>query len=228
MGFPALRRSGLRHSLAGSPIGPAESSSFSYGRLLLLPLLPTPPRGDAVTVRYRPEWACLKGTSTLPARHPHGRTGAPLIRNYRLGDRLETVKVSSKSEGSEAGKETSGLGLLVSGAEVLRPEITIGGAVLEHVIGGGEDGGGDGDDRLLGAAPRPEADELGMQVGGFGFRCRPGALDERGLSATARLCGCVSSVACRRSRRFAGRGRPRRPGGRRSGSGSCRGRSRRR
>src|SRR5260221_2478918 len=43
------RGSGLRLSVAGSPIGPAESSSLSYGRLLLLPLLPTPPHGDAVT-----------------------------------------------------------------------------------------------------------------------------------------------------------------------------------
>src|SRR5713226_8247353 len=72
------RGSGLRLSVAGSPCGPAESSSLSYGRLLHLPLLPTPPRGDAVTVGYRPEWACLKGTLTLPARHPHGRTSADL------------------------------------------------------------------------------------------------------------------------------------------------------
>jgi hypothetical protein len=49
---------------------------FSYGRLLHLPLLPTPPRGDAVTFSYRPEWACLKGTSTLPARHARSRTTA--------------------------------------------------------------------------------------------------------------------------------------------------------
>ena len=78
MGSPALRGSGLRPTLAGSPIGPAESSLSAYGLLLHLPLLPTPPRGDAVTVSYRPEWACLKGTCTLPTRHPHGRTSAPL------------------------------------------------------------------------------------------------------------------------------------------------------
>ena len=71
-GSPALRRSGLRLSVAGSPIDPAESSSLSYGRLPLLLLLSTPPRGDAVTVRYRPEWACLKGTLTLPAKHARG------------------------------------------------------------------------------------------------------------------------------------------------------------
>jgi hypothetical protein len=49
---------------------------FSYGRLLHLTLLPTPPRGDAVTFSYRPEWACLKGTSTLPAKHACSRTTA--------------------------------------------------------------------------------------------------------------------------------------------------------
>ena len=84
------------------------------------------------------------------SRGPARAAGEQLIRNYRLGDRLETVKVSGESEGSEAGEETFGLSLLVSGAEVLRPEIMIGGAVLEHVVDGGEDGGGDGDDRLLG------------------------------------------------------------------------------
>src|SRR5258708_2769471 len=64
--------SGLRLSLAGSPIGPAESSLLFYGRLLHLPLLPAGPRGDAVTVGYRPEWACLKGTPTPPLLHPPG------------------------------------------------------------------------------------------------------------------------------------------------------------
>ena len=57
---------------------PAESSSLSYGRLLHLLLLPTPPLGDAVTLNYRPEWACLKGTSALPAERAYGRTSAAL------------------------------------------------------------------------------------------------------------------------------------------------------
>ena len=78
-GFPALRRSGLRLSLAGSPIGPAESSSLSYGRLLHLPLLPTPPRGDAVTVGYRPESACLKRTL-----HPSSQTRSQTHDRARL------------------------------------------------------------------------------------------------------------------------------------------------
>jgi hypothetical protein len=44
---------GLRHPSASSPQHPAESSSSSYGPIIRLRLLPTPPRGDAVTLGYR-------------------------------------------------------------------------------------------------------------------------------------------------------------------------------
>ena len=54
----------------------AESSSFSYGLIVHLLLLPTPPRGDAVAVGYRPESACLKRTSTSLTKHAFRRTGA--------------------------------------------------------------------------------------------------------------------------------------------------------
>src|SRR5208337_104413 len=53
--LPAHRGSGLRLSTGGSPAGTAESSSSSYGLPVRLALLPTPPRGDAVTVGYRTE-----------------------------------------------------------------------------------------------------------------------------------------------------------------------------
>ena len=49
----AVTRSRVRHWLAGSPTGLAESSSLSYGLVFHLQLLPTPPRGDAVTIGYR-------------------------------------------------------------------------------------------------------------------------------------------------------------------------------
>jgi hypothetical protein len=42
----------------------AESSSLSYGWIVRLLLLPTPPHDDAVAVGYRPENVCLKGTCT--------------------------------------------------------------------------------------------------------------------------------------------------------------------
>ncbi len=48
------RHSRLRPSLVGSPCRPAvSSSSLSYGLVNHLPLLPTPPHGDAVAVDYR-------------------------------------------------------------------------------------------------------------------------------------------------------------------------------
>jgi hypothetical protein len=54
----------------------AESRSLSCGLVVRLPLLLTPPFGDAITVDYRPESACLKWTSTTPITHTYGRTGS--------------------------------------------------------------------------------------------------------------------------------------------------------
>ena len=55
-----------------------ESSSCSYGLVVRLLLLPTPPRGDAVAIGYGPESVCPEGTFTpltiaLSGAHPtHG------------------------------------------------------------------------------------------------------------------------------------------------------------
>ena len=68
--------SGLRHSLAGSPVHHAESSSSSCGLVVRLPLLPTPHRCGAVTVGYRPEKVYLEGTRTPPTKCARGRTSA--------------------------------------------------------------------------------------------------------------------------------------------------------
>ena len=57
------------------PLLPAESRSLYYGPIIRLGLLPTPPRGDAVTFDYRPENACLKGTRTLQTMYACRRTG---------------------------------------------------------------------------------------------------------------------------------------------------------
>ena len=53
---------------------PAESSSSSYGLVVLLLLLPTPPRGDAVTVGYMPESDYMRRTCTSLIVCPHRRT----------------------------------------------------------------------------------------------------------------------------------------------------------
>jgi len=52
----------------------AESCSSSYGLIVRLPLLLTPPLGDAITVDYRPESACLKWTLTTPITYTRRRT----------------------------------------------------------------------------------------------------------------------------------------------------------
>ncbi|MCK6495718.1 hypothetical protein L6Q85_05585 [bacterium] len=52
----------------------AESSSSSYGLVVHLLLLPTPPCSDAVAFGYRPESACLKWTYTTPIMYARRRT----------------------------------------------------------------------------------------------------------------------------------------------------------
>ncbi len=53
---------------------PAESSSLTYGLVVHLLLLSTPPRGDAVAVGYRPESVYLKRTFTSPTTRAFRRT----------------------------------------------------------------------------------------------------------------------------------------------------------
>ena len=57
-----------------------------------------------------------------------------------------------------------GLGGFGATIEVVRAQVLIAGAVLEHVIDGGEDGSGDGADGLFGTAPGTGALELGLDV----------------------------------------------------------------
>jgi len=71
-------RSRLHHVLAGSPSRLAESSSSSYGLVVRLLLLPTPPHDDAVTGGYGPESVCPKGTFTPLTVAPFGRASTPL------------------------------------------------------------------------------------------------------------------------------------------------------
>jgi len=51
-----------------------ESSSCSYGLVVRLLLLPTPPRGDAVALGFGPESVCPEGTFTPLTIAPFGRT----------------------------------------------------------------------------------------------------------------------------------------------------------
>src|SRR4029077_21195730 len=86
--------------------------------------------------------------------------------------------------------------LLVSGTaiEVITAEVLIHRPVLEHVVDGGKDGGGDGHDRLLGATPNFYAVELGLQVAVFLFYRRPGALHQRGFEPRSALAQASGST----------------------------------
>ena len=53
----------------------AESGSSSYGLLVHLQLLSTPPHGDAVTFGFRPESAYLRRTFTVLIEYARWRTG---------------------------------------------------------------------------------------------------------------------------------------------------------
>jgi len=64
---------------------PGELRSSSYGPMIHLRLLPTPPHGDAVTISYRPESVCLEGTYTLLIEYTFRRTRAGLARHLRIG-----------------------------------------------------------------------------------------------------------------------------------------------
>ncbi len=75
-GSPASTGPGFATRLQARRIRPAESSSSSYGLVVHLQLLPTPPRGDAVTFGYRPESAYLKRTFTALTMYTSGRTDA--------------------------------------------------------------------------------------------------------------------------------------------------------
>ena len=81
--------------LAGSPSRLAESSSSSYGLVVRLLLLPTPPHDDAVTGGYGPESVCPKGTFTPLTVAPFGRASTSIYRGAR--DRADSPTVSTVS-----------------------------------------------------------------------------------------------------------------------------------
>src|SRR3989442_15686626 len=70
---------------------------------------------------------------------------------------------------------------LVAAIEVAGTEVTVVDVVFEHVVGGGQHGGGDGEDGLLGASPALDSQELSPEVGVLFPGGRPRGLHERGL-----------------------------------------------
>ena len=63
--------------------------------------------------------------------------------------------------------------------EVVGAEILVERPVLEHVVDGAQEGGGDGADGFLGASAGLDAVELGLEIAALGSDGRPGAREER-------------------------------------------------
>src|SRR5216683_368485 len=114
-----------------------------------------------------------------------------LFSSYLGGDRRDLHSIAKFSQAFD-----QAIFLLVGGTtiEVIAAEILICRPVLEHVVDRGKDGGGDGHDRLLGAAPGFDAVELGLQVAVFLFYRRPGALHQRGLEPGSSLAQAIGST----------------------------------
>jgi hypothetical protein len=85
---------------------------------------------------------------------------------------------------------------MVSGPaiEVVAAQILIHRSILEHVIDGGEDRGGDREDRLLLAAASHDAGELRLQIAVLLFDGCPGALHQGGLEPDGALAYAIGST----------------------------------
>src|SRR6185437_13171999 len=72
-----------------------------------------------------------------PAGNSRVFAGSAALTRNRHGP--QSVEVSDEAQATESGEQPPGLGFLVAVFEVLRPEIAIRGAVLQHVVDGSED-----------------------------------------------------------------------------------------
>src|SRR3954464_10886587 len=97
------------------------------------------------------------------------------------GGWLEGRQLDRVAEVGEPADEPPGLHLPGTPVEVVGPEVRVGGAVLQHVVGGGQDRGRDRARRPLRPAAGAQAVVLGLQVAGLLAARRPGALHQRGL-----------------------------------------------
>src|SRR4051794_41475376 len=80
------------------------------------------------------------------------------------GSWLERRELDGVAEVREPADEPSGLDLLGAAVEVVGAEVRVDGAVLEHVVGRGQDRGRHRTDRLLRPAAGAQAVVLGLQI----------------------------------------------------------------
>ena len=66
----------------------------------------------------------------------------------------------------------------MSAVEVIGAEVLVERAVLEHVVDGAQEGGGDGANGFLGASAALDAVELGLEIAALGSDGCPGAREE--------------------------------------------------
>ena len=119
----------------------------------------------------------LWAVTSAPRQCHRGTLAAYKETDWSCGSR-HRLQFDGKTEIGETLDEAMGLRLGAAAREVIGAEIFIQRAVLEHVVSGGEDRGGDGADRLLGAAPSAQPHELRPQVGCLGASGCPCALDQ--------------------------------------------------
>src|SRR6266851_6422090 len=106
----------------------------------------------------------------------------------------EWLDLNGVAKVGQAFDETSFLLVAGTAIEVISAEVLVHRPIFEHVVDGGEDRGDDGHDCLLGAAPRFDAVELGLQIAVFLFYRRPGALHQRGFEPGTALAHAIGST----------------------------------
>src|SRR5579859_4387700 len=104
--------------------------------------------------RMRPEgWRLARSSPLAILRDACAQSGRMLLIRNSSSERLNVHGISQVFEAPDEALCLCGLGAAV---EMVTTEVLIGGSVLEHVIGGGKNGGGNGADGLLRSARSEE------------------------------------------------------------------------
>src|SRR5665213_3538501 len=167
----------LPNSIGGGLLGPAKASRVRKG-------------GGGNTMRAAKRTCTTKKKLTCSGR----ATNSSCWQRHQHGSGGERLELHSVAKVGQTFDQA--FFLLVGGTaiEVIAAEVLIHRPILEHVVDGGKDGGGDGHYRLLGAAPGFDAVELGLQVAVFLFYCRPGALHQRGFEPGSTFAQAIGST----------------------------------